>query len=86
MITAKASLGATVKAVMLDRRSLYQIILYGWMLELEPAVLVYKQHLVTNLGPVMKRFFTRETGALSMMVGSSVLFVQVFEGKVVKCD
>jgi hypothetical protein len=56
------------------------------MLELEPAVLIYKQHLVTNPGPVMKRFFTRETGAFAMMVGSSVLFVQLFKRKVVKCD
>ena len=43
---------------------------YGWMREMEPAVLVYKQHLVTNLGPVMKRFLTRETGAFAMVVAA----------------
>ena len=39
------------------------------MPELEPAVLIYKQHLVTILGPLMKRFLTRETGASVMVVG-----------------
>jgi hypothetical protein len=60
--------------------------MYGWTPVLEPAVSIYKQHLVTKIRPVMKRFFTRETGAFAMMVASSVLFVQQFESKVVKCD